>query len=404
LRVAIVSPFVDRRHGTERCLAEQLERFAALPDAEIHLYSQRVEDLVRVVRYPNTSAGHIVWHKVPRLPGPHLLGYVWWFAANHFQRWWGTKVGGLQFDLTYSPGINAFNADAITIHVLFTEFYRRVIPYLRLRDASFALWPIIIHRRLYYRLITLLERQVYPRKNVALTTISRRSAGYVRNLFKRDDVRVICYGVDTSTFHPSARLERRQCARESFHITPTNLCLLLIGNDWKSKGLDTLLRSLSACSEIAFQLLVVGSDDPRAHMELVRALHLESKVQFCGPASDVIQFYAAADVYVSPSREDAFALPPIEAMACGLPVITSSNNGGSQIITEGVDGFILSDADDSATLANLLRSLAQDEDLRTRVGENAARTARQYTWDRNAADTWGFLKAVHARKAQKHTE
>jgi glycosyltransferase involved in cell wall biosynthesis len=403
VRVAVVSPFVDRRHGTERCLAEQLERFAAQPGAEIHLYSQRVDDLAGVVRYPETSAGRIAWHKVPRLPGPHILGYVWWFVANHCQRWWDARFRGLKFDLTYSPGINAMDADAISIHVLFTEFFRRVRPHLRFVDASIFLWPVILHRRLYYRLICLLEQRVYPRKNTALTTISERSAGYARSFFKRDDVTVICYGVDTRAFHPSARLERRQSARNLFRITAADCCLLLIGNDWKSKGLDTLLHSISACSEIAFRLLVVGSDDPRVHAEMVRALHLDSNVQFCGPSADVMQFYAAADVYASPSREDAFALPPIEAMACGLPVITSSNNGGSQIITEGVNGFIMADADDSVALTNLIRRLAQDQHLRNRIGENAARTAQEYTWDRNAADTWEFLKAAHAKKTRTGT-
>ena len=398
MRLAVVSPFVDRRHGTERCLAEQLERFAAQPDAEIHLYAQRVADLAAVVRYPETSAGHITWHKVPRLPGPHLLGYVWWFVANHFQRWWDTRFRGLKLDLTYSPGINAINADAVTIHVLFTEFYRRVRPHLRLRDASVSLWPVVVHRLLYYRLICLLEQRIYPCKNTSLTTISRRSAGCVRSFFKRDDVTVICYGVDTRTFHPRARLERRQSARNLLHIRAADCCLLLIGNDWKSKGLDTLLRSISACPEIDFRLLVVGSDDPRVHAEMIRVLHLDSKVQFCGSSSDVMQFYAAADVYASPSREDAFALPPIEAMACGLPVITSSNNGGSQIITEGADGFVMADAEDSIALANRLRRLAQDQDLRNRIGENAARTAQEYTWDRNATETWEFLKAAHAKK------
>ena len=400
MRLAVVSPFVDRRHGTERCLAEQLERFAAQPGAEIHVYSQRLEDLAAVVRYPEISAGRIIWHNVPRLPGPHLIGYLWWLGANHFQRWWDTRFRGLQFDLTYSPGINAFDADAITIHVLFTEFYRRIRPHLRLRDASVSLWPVILHRRLYYRLICLLERHVYPRKNTALAVISQRSAAYARTFFKRHDVTVICYGVDTNTFHPRNRLERRQSARSSFRLMAGDCCVLLIGNDWKSKGLDTLLRSISACPEIAFRLLVVGSDDPRVHKEMARTLHVESKVQFCASSSDVMQFYAAADVYASPSREDAFALPPIEAMACGLPVITSSNNGGSQVITEGVDGFVMTDAEDSIALADLLRRLAQDDTLRNYVGENAARTAQQYTWDRNAADTWEFLNTAHAKKVR----
>src|SRR6266436_5185243 len=111
-------------------------------------------------------------------------------------------------------------------------------------------------------------------------------------------------------------------------------------------------------------------------------------------------FYAAADVYAGPSLEDSFALPPLEAMACGLPVITSVNNGGSQIITEGVDGFVLSDPRDSIALSMLLRRLYLDRDLCALVGENSARTAQGYTWERNARETWGVLVTAMATKGQ----
>src|SRR5947209_11433313 len=187
LRLAVISPFVDRRHGTERCLAEQLERFGAQPQSEIHLYAPRVDDLSDVLPYPECRPGVLVWHKVSRLPGPHLLGYAWWFAANHFQRWWDSTMHGLKFDLTFSPGINAFDADAIMTHVNFTEFYRRIRPHLRFAGASPLVWPLILHRHLYYRLICLLEKRVYPRKDVALATISKRSAGYALKFFRRDD-------------------------------------------------------------------------------------------------------------------------------------------------------------------------------------------------------------------------
>jgi len=98
--------------------------------------------------------------------------------------------------------------------------------------------------------------------------------------------------------------------------------------------------------------------------------------------------------------EDSFALPPLEAMACGLPVITSVNNGGSQIITEGVDGFVLSDPRDTIALSMLLRRLYQDRDLCALIGENSARTAQGYTWERNARETWGVLMAAMAKKGQ----
>ena len=400
MRLAVVSPFLDRRHGTERCIVEQLERFAAQPDAEIHLYAQRVEDLSNVVRYPARSSGCIVWHKVPRLRGPHLLGYIWWFLANHLQRWWDAKIRGLKFDLVYSAGINALDADAISIHVVFTEFYRRVRPRLTFRNASIWLWPVHLHRRLYYALICLLEKRIYPRRRISLTTISAHSSGSMRELFGCDDVLIVRYGVDTETFHPAARMKRRDSERASLRIQATDFCLLLIGNDWKSKGLDTLLTAIGKCADLPLILLVVGSDDRRSYEEHIRKIHLEPKIRFLGSSPDVMQFYAAADAYVGPSLEDAYGLPILEAMACGLPVIASSRAGASEIIRSGEDGFVLRDPEDSRELAALLRAIYSDVSLRSKIAEEAARTAAEHTWNRNAAATWEFLTAALARKRQ----
>jgi glycosyltransferase involved in cell wall biosynthesis len=399
LRLAVVSPFLDRRHGTERAVIESLERFAIQPDVEIHLYSQRVEDLDGVALFPQESTdARILWHSVPQFPGPHLLGYLWWFFANHVQRFWDSRRRALKFDLLYSPGINVLAADAISVHVVFGEFYRRVRPRLRLRGAPLSRWPVIIHRRLYYRLICFLESLIYTRKRTALTAISQHSADSLKELYGRDDVRVIRYGVDTNIFHPDARSARRDSERSSLQISSSAFCLLLIGNDWKNKGLDTLLRAIAECRELPLFLLVVGSDGRREYSKVVQELALESKVRFLQPSRDVVKFYAAADAYIGPSLEDAYGLPILEAMACGLPVIASSRAGASEILRNAENGFILRNPEDIHELAALLRRLYSDPNLRGRLGEEAARTAAEQSWDRNALDTWEFLKATLARK------
>lgn len=395
LRLAVVSPFLDRRHGTERCIAEQLERFAKYPDAEIHLYAQRVEDLSNVVCYPDLASASIIWHKVPRLPGPHLFGYIWWFLANHLQRWWDTNVRNLKFDLLYSPGINAFDADAISIHVIFTEFYRRVRPRL-MRSRTL----INVHRRLYYTLICLLEKIIYRRRN-SLTTISAHSSACLLRFFDRGDVSVIRYGVDTKAFSPAVRTSRRDSERASLGIRAADFCVLLIGNDWKNKGLDTLLAALGSCRDIRFTLVVAGSDDRQSYDEAIRRLRLESNVRFPGSSPDVMRFYAVADAYVAPSLEDAYGLPILEAMACGLPVIASSRAGASEIILDGQNGFVLRDPEDAAELATALRRIYSDLSLRTKLGNEAARSATEHTWDRNAAATWDFLNAALVQKEQR---
>lgn len=404
MRIAVISPFLDRQHGTERVIVEQVQRFSERPDTEIHIYAQQLADLPGVLRFQSLhdkQSGRIFWHKVPSLPGPHLVAYIWWFFANHLYRWWDARFHNLKYDVVYSPGINALDADVIAVHIVFHEFYRRIRLHLRLTRSSIASWPRLIHRRIYYRLIMTLERRVYPRPRTHLVAISQLVSRHLQEFFERSDASVVPNAVDTDRFTPQIRARRRETERAARHLSSDIFVLLIIGNDWAKKGLETLLLSLAECHDLPMKLLVVGRDDRSIFVPLIDRLDLGHRVQFHPPTDDVEQFYAAADLYAGPSLEDSFALPPLEAMACGLPVITSVNNGGSQIITEGVDGFVLSDPRDTIALRTLLRRLYQDRELCARVGTNAARTAQGYTWDRNARDTWDVLMAALTKKRQR---
>jgi UDP-glucose:(heptosyl)LPS alpha-1,3-glucosyltransferase len=169
---------------------------------------------------------------------------------------------------------------------------------------------------------------------------------------------------------------------------------LLIGNGWKNKGLPALLESAGMLRDPRLTVLVAGQDNPAPYQSAIERHHLNGRVRFLPPRPDVEFFYAAADTYVGPSLEDAFAQPPAEAMASGLPVITSRNNGGAEIISHGSDGLILEDAEDVRTLAELIRRLLEDSEFRCGLGANAARTAQKFTWENNAAEMKALFEQV----------
>jgi glycosyltransferase involved in cell wall biosynthesis len=397
LLIAVITPFLDRRHGTERCVIEQLERLSADDEIEIHIYAQWIQDLPAVARYkPGApqSETRLWWHKVPAIPGPHLLQYIFWFFANGVCRWWDGKFRHLKYDLTYSPGINARDADAIAVHIVFHAFYRQVISELSFRRTPVGNWPRLIHRRCYYRLIMALEDRVYKRPNVSLAAVSGLVAQQLAEYFQRKDVRVIRNGVDTESFSLSRRLARRASARKELGLAPADFTLLLIGNDWKKKGLDGLLQALSLIASLPWKLLVVGSDARDPYEKIIRDRNVLDRVFFLTPSPDVMQFYAAADAYVGPSLEDAYGLPILEAMACGLPVIASSQAGASEIVRDGTNGIFLHDPRDIRELSTKLRALLDDSGLCTRLGEEASRTAQQHTWGKNAQATREWLETV----------
>jgi UDP-glucose:(heptosyl)LPS alpha-1,3-glucosyltransferase len=398
LRIAVITPFLDRRHGTERCVIEQLERLSAGNGTEIHIYAQRIEELHGVARYKpggrRESSTPLYWHKVPAIPGPHLVQYIFWFFANAVCRWRDARFRSLKYDLIYSPGINAGHADAITVHIVFHAFYRHVISELNFRRTPIKDWPRLIHRKLYYRLIMALEKRVYKRPNVSLAAVSALVAHQLESYFQRRDVRVIRNGVDADFFSVTQRFARRTSTRQALGLAPEDFTLLLIGNDWKKKGLDGLLQALSLIGALPWRLLVVGSDARGPYEKIIADRNILDRVFFLTPSPDVMQFYAAADAYAGPSLEDAYGLPILEAMACGLPVIASSQAGASEIIQDGTNGIILRDPQDVQELSSKILSLAGDRDLCARLGAQASLTAQQHTWSTNAQATRDWLEAV----------
>jgi glycosyltransferase involved in cell wall biosynthesis len=146
-------------------------------------------------------------------------------------------------------------------------------------------------------------------------------------------------------------------------------------------------------------LLVVSREDPAPCLMAARDAGLEGRVGFFPQRKDVEFYYAAADAYVGPSLEDTFAQPPAEAMACGLPVIVSANNGTSEIITDGADGLILLDATAADSLAAMIRMLYEHPEFSARLGSKAAETAGAYTWERNGRELTAIFEDILRQKA-----
>ena len=375
-RIAVVSPFLDKRHGTERCVAEQIERLAK--DYEIHVYSTSIQDV---------NLSKITCHHIPRLPGPHLASYLWFLMANHLRRWWDRVFRGLHYDLVFTPGINCLDADIIAVHIVFTEFYRLAHQELALRRNPARRWPWLIHRKLSYHLFMALERGVYAKDEILLAVTSRKMEQDLERCFRRKGRMALVYnGVDLDQMNPARRQSLREKARRDLRLPEDAFAILLIGNDWKKKGLRCLIEAVGSLGIPELQILVVGHDESFSYDEILQRNGLENRMTILPIVPQVESYYAAADMYAGPSLEDSFAIPPLEAMACGLPVIVSRQAGVSELVSHGVDGFVLEDPTDSRQLAELIRRIYENADLRREMSARAEATARQYTWQRNAEE------------------
>ena len=393
MRLAVVSPFVDRQHGTERSVAELIERLARDYHFEIHLYAQYVEDLNLVPSegLHSGSDGGIIWHRVPSLPGPHVVQFLSWLLINRLCRIGDGLFRRLTFDLVLSPGVNCLDADVIVVHAVFHRL-------VELQEESEARGLRALHRNLYYRVLRGLERRLYGSPHVHLASVSPHTSRQLLKYFGRGDVVIAPPGVDMNGFSPEKRKQRRGAAREVWNFSEDAQVLLMIGNDWRNKGLPVLLQAAGLCSDLPLRLLIVGQEDPAKFEKQVSSLGLSNRVTFAPPSADVLEFFAAADVYVAPSLEDSFNLPVLEAMACGLPVIVSVCAGVSDWIHDEVDGLLLRNPTDAAELAMTLRKLLQNADSMQRLGNAAAQTAATFTWDQHAARIHELLVKSGKRK------
>lgn len=400
MRITVVTPFLDRGHGTERALSEQLTRLAKTYDCDVHVYAQKVSGLTfddPTGPIP-LKGGRLIWHKVPGIPGPHLVQFLFWLLANSIIRRWNSAVSsGLDRGLVFSAGINSLRADVILVHALF----HRLRETSRSRSSRNVPRPGLfrnLHRRAYYSFLAALERRTYSDPSTSLAAVSGRTASLLATYFRRKDVTIVPNGVDCTQFCPSARLALRSHARSRRGLNEHDFVVLLIGNDWTTKGVPALLVAIAALPHAPVSLLAVGADDPGPYREMANRLGLRQRCQWEKPRDDVIDLYAAADAYASPSREDSFGLPVLEAMACGLPVITSQCAGVSELIRNGVDGFILTDLQDIQGLSQIFGRLYENHSLRSSLGESAANTARSWTWDRSAAALWELIQDVARKK------
>lgn len=190
---------------------------------------------------------------------------------------------------------------------------------------------------------------------------------------------VIYNGVDTAIFHPGLKAGR-QALRQQYGIPAEVPLFLFVGSGFARKGVAAAIRCLPAEA----WLLVVGKDKAQARYEQQAASGTAAgRVCFAGPQQDLRAFYGAADALVFPTIYEPFGNVVLEALASGLPVITTTACGGAEALEKGVSGLVV-DAFDDAALRQAMLDLT---DLRraAAMGVEATRAAAAFGVEAMAA-------------------
>jgi glycosyltransferase involved in cell wall biosynthesis len=227
-----------------------------------------------------------------------------------------------------------------------------------------------------------LRRESYVEELILKTS---KKLWAVSNLVKRiliedydiceDKVFVLHNGVDIEKYHPLDE-ERRLKLREILGLPHDAKVLLFVGANPYAKGFHRILRALKLLELIErknYVLLAIGFD-PNAE---IRALASGLNVRFLGKKreEELITYYQIADMFILPSYYDSFPLASLEAMACGAIPIVTPTVGTTDIIVNGVNGFIIRD---EIELASVLKSIDEHQLMRLRI--NAIATAKMHSW------------------------
>ena len=370
-----IQDFSRKKGGAERYLVDLCRRVAA-EGYDVHVFTEGWQEEDPTLHF----------HRIRTVPFPRSLRLLS-FAMRATR---AIKEGG--YDITVGVG-NTLEADLLQPHggVHWAWFWRSLRAYPH---------PIVWAVKFLGRVLSLkqwvngwVENSPYRKRGLSKVVA-------ISDMVKRDMIRwyripedritVVYNGVDVDHFHPRNRRYRNEVRKK--HGIGEEFVILFVSNNFRMKGLGHLMKALarlkkSAC--LPFRLLVLGRDRQEPYRRLARQMGIAEEIVFAGSTDEPEKYYGAVDLLVHPSFYDACSLTVIEALASGLPVITSSSNGASGILGDGKGGFVIPDPRDEETLAEKI-SFFLDPNQR----EEASVAARTLAEDHSNERNWREMKAI----------
>ncbi|MFL5331116.1 MAG: glycosyltransferase family 4 protein [Gemmataceae bacterium] len=362
------------RGGAEMYVAD-LARCLVVAGHEVHLYAARWD----AAALPQA----IHFHALPVSTGPRFLR-PWRFSAAlrqalksdrpevsvGFDKVLGTDVyyplGGLH---VACAEFNLFKHRAGLLRLL-----ARTIQKLDPAQQSFARFE---------------RRQMLGRDRPMLVVNSDFVRRHARKYYGLDpaQIRVLHNAIDPARFVETDRPRLRDEARREWGLRDDAVVAAIVAMNYRLKGLEPLLRALPH-SPATLTLLVAGNRNTKIYERLAEQLKVRDRVRLIGHCGDVRRVYFASDLLVHPTFYDPCSLVVLEALACGLPVITTAHNGAAELMHPPSEGFVIDDPHDSNQLAGRLSDLT-DASARSICGKAA----------RQAAAGWTFAHHVRAFEA-----
>jgi UDP-glucose:(heptosyl)LPS alpha-1,3-glucosyltransferase len=378
IRVAVVIPNYGLVGGAENLVFELTERLARRGPYEIHVLANRWR----------AGEGRVRFHRIPIIPFPR------WMKPVSFAAFAARSLTQGRYDIVHSHD-RVPNADLFSFHG---------VPHrLWVRDARAK------RMSLFDRATDWVERRAVSGANPPLILpVSTLARDALVQTYPRitDRIRVLHPGVSCTRFAPNR--EAGQVVRRRHGLPSRDVVLLFVSMNFELKRLDVVIRALALLPDgtsgaPAVRLLVVGKGREGPYQRLARRLGVEARITFGGVVRDAERYYAAADIFVLPSRYDTFGLVVLEAMAAGLPAIVSDRVGARDMIRSGANGFVLSAVPSPEELSSAVGSLL-DSEVRQTFGRRARRTAEGQSWERVTEHVSALYGEILQRRKRRPAE
>ena len=279
-----------------------------------------------------------------------------------------------RFDIVHTQDGELVGGDLVTAHSLLRVVYRA----FRRVDPEYVAWmprsPLAWAEDLIYR----------TRRYRHIIASSERMQEALRRVYgvRVGDISLVRLGVDTSLFRPDPAA--RAAFRAEHSLGSDEPVLLHVSTDFERKGLRTILRALALLSPEP-TLVVAGRGNEGAFRDFAAKLGVRNRLVFLGYRQDLERVYAAADLFVFPTRLDFFGYPVLEAMACGVAPIVTQDAGVAELVEDGGNGYLIADPEDAGELADRVRGALGGDSAR--AGREARATAERFSTARMVADT-----------------
>ena len=371
MKIALVCAEIIRESGHGRYMLELARRLAT--DHEVHVYTNLYQPVPGVHHHP-----------VPAVIGINLFRvYSFWLASS-----W--QLRGARYDIIHAIGGCTARRNVVT-----AQFCQR--PWADELKKSGTGGPGSglaarlrrLYHEIYWRACDLLEAPAFTtgpdRRLIAVSGGVRRE---LADYYGADpaQVKVVYNGVEPGDFSVEALGPLRSPTRAALGVPEAAPVLLFIG-DFYRKGLATAIAALARLKTLDVHLLVVGRGEIEGFKARAAEAGVADRLHFVGFQPDVRPYFAAADAFVFPTRYEPFGMVITEAMAAGLPTITSRAAGASEVITPGESGLLLERADDADELAARLDELLADPERMRAIGAAARQAAAGVDWRYVARET-----------------